>query len=165
MRRCGPCKACCKATGVVELDKAPGVMCKHACAVGCGIYDERPSSCIEYRCSWLRGSHTKEERPDRIGLVGMPWVVDQSIHPDGQILCCIEVHPGSGKTSRAQRFIRKINDQGFPVAVYGAPGSQILVYYPDGVREVFGPSLSWEQEKADIDLPVTLRRWSDYSRV
>lgn len=71
---CGSCRKCCKALGVEELDKPPGEWCKHACSIGCRIYDTRPHSCQIYECVWLasqkrEGALCADLRPDRSRIV------------------------------------------------------------------------------------------------
>lgn len=53
---CDGCSMCCTLLGVKELDKAPGVPCRHLKDNRCSIYDERPPSCREFECIWR--SHT-----------------------------------------------------------------------------------------------------------
>ena len=74
-RACGDCNACC-----IELDipagqvstqpKPAGTVCPLLCSSGCSAYEERPSSCSEFRCAWLRDSKWPDAwRPDQSGLV------------------------------------------------------------------------------------------------
>ena len=69
-RACGSCTACCKALEVVELIKPPGKWCPH-CSIGkgCKIYADRPSSCREFRCEWLKGLGEEQDRPDRTKVI------------------------------------------------------------------------------------------------
>ena len=69
-RTCGSCTACCKALEVVELTKPLGKWCQH-CSIGkgCKIYAERPQSCRDFRCEWLKGLGEEEDRPDRIRVI------------------------------------------------------------------------------------------------
>ncbi len=56
---------------VVELGKAARRACDHATATGCGVHPERPTSCREFHCVWLRGGVGEDEatRPDRLGVM------------------------------------------------------------------------------------------------
>lgn len=69
-RTCGSCTACCKALEVVELTKPPGKWCLH-CSIGkgCAIYAERPPSCRDFRCEWLKGLGEEQDRPDRTKVI------------------------------------------------------------------------------------------------
>ena len=70
-RKCGSCSLCCKLLAVTELDKPLGKWCEH-CKPGrggCGIYDNRPESCREYECHWLRGDLSEHWEPLRCGMV------------------------------------------------------------------------------------------------
>ena len=68
MNECGPCTECCFAMGVNELDKKANEKCGH-CFKGCKIYDERPSACRHFVCTWLSSDWPKKYRPDRINAV------------------------------------------------------------------------------------------------
>jgi hypothetical protein len=68
-RGCGDCGLCCTALAVPELDKPNGVECEHLTPEGCGIYDDRPFSCVAFECSWLQGGGRNWDRPDLTGGV------------------------------------------------------------------------------------------------
>ena len=70
-RECGRCTACCSVLAIVELQKPPRRACDHLCPSGCGIYEDRPASCREFHCLWLRGVIDADEalRPDRLGVM------------------------------------------------------------------------------------------------
>jgi len=69
-RSCGPCSLCCTVLRVDELHKLGGVSCVHQRAEGgCSIHPQRPGICRAYRCLWLAGGLTEEDRPDRLGAV------------------------------------------------------------------------------------------------
>jgi len=70
-RACGSCTACCATLAIVELAKPARRACDHLCRTGCGIYAERPASCREFHCLWLRGAIDGDEslRPDALGVM------------------------------------------------------------------------------------------------
>jgi|GEM_PF-871960 len=74
-RRCGSCTACCTVLAIIELHKPARWACDHVNCQGCGIYEDRPSSCREFNCAWLRneipGDTSRDEslRPDRLGVM------------------------------------------------------------------------------------------------
>ena len=68
-RTCGKCQECCWIPAIHETGKPPHDRCPHQCANGCGIYDDRPPVCKNFKCFWLAGEFNEEHRPDRIGLV------------------------------------------------------------------------------------------------
>ncbi len=78
-RTCGSCTACCKSLAVMELKKPPKKWCPH-CDIGkgCKIYAERPISCREYRCEWLKGFGDETARPDHTKVI-----LDYFILPNG----------------------------------------------------------------------------------
>lgn len=66
-RSCGDCTLCCKLLDVVALAKPAGSWCAH-CAPGrgCGIYEDRPPECRNFKCGWLVDPKLGEEwRPSR----------------------------------------------------------------------------------------------------
>lgn len=59
---------CCKVTRVPELNKPEKKMCNH-CDGGCTIYDDRPKSCMDFKCAWLSGDLGDDMRPDKVGFM------------------------------------------------------------------------------------------------
>ena len=71
-RACGACTLCCKVYAMPQLDKAPGVWCKHcAPGKGCKIHDALPTDqCRDFFCLWMTdGKMPDEWRPDRARFV------------------------------------------------------------------------------------------------
>jgi len=67
---CGTCTLCCKLTSVPELKKPVGKWCRHCKpGKGCGIYDDRPESCKNFRCVWLSGGLPPDLRPDKSRVI------------------------------------------------------------------------------------------------
>lgn len=80
MRKCGECTLCCKLLLVSVYDSPMYEYCKHCTAGGCGIYETRDNVCREFKCGWLRGELTEEDRPDKSGFIvehldGVPVVL------------------------------------------------------------------------------------------
>ncbi|MFZ2621328.1 MAG: hypothetical protein WAX85_02110 [Minisyncoccia bacterium] len=69
-RVCGECTACCKTHPIKALGNPAGVWCEH-CNIGqgCKIYKKRPQECKDFKCDWLLGFFTEEQRPDKIKIV------------------------------------------------------------------------------------------------
>ncbi len=80
-RACGSCTMCCKVLLVGELQKPPGVWCKHAKpGQGCGIYETRPGSCREFFCEWmLDGKFGPEWKPDVAKFVVSPLTGESNL--------------------------------------------------------------------------------------
>jgi hypothetical protein len=100
-RQCGGCTACCKALGIIEIGKSPGKWCKH-CTIGrgCQIYTARPEGCQVFKCTWLNGIGSENERPDKTNLVGE----HQDVDGIGLTLCLFEVEEGALRTEYASRM-------------------------------------------------------------
>ena len=51
-RECGECKLCCIVPVIdeAEMQKQPGVTCRHCAKGDCDIYDSRPGVCRKYFC-------------------------------------------------------------------------------------------------------------------
>lgn len=95
---CGPCNACCTVKEVSELGKPEYVACEHLRSsetrAPCGIYKDRPNSCVEYFCGWRYGllGNDSKLRPDQLGLLFDP----AGASPPGVLMLSVrEVTPGS----------------------------------------------------------------------
>ena len=59
-RTCAGCDLCCTAMGVEEIEKGMGERCRHLTGEpgrSCGIYADRPPSCLTFACLWVREEH------------------------------------------------------------------------------------------------------------
>lgn len=76
-RDCGGCRVCCEhlVVDTPEFSKPPGVMCQHACADGCGIYETRYAVCRGWHCLWRHVAELPDAaRPDKSGIMwGHAW--------------------------------------------------------------------------------------------
>jgi len=68
LRSCGECSACCTVLAVNAIGKPADTACPNECN-GCAIYESRPAGCRSYRCAWLDGELSHDDRPDGLGLV------------------------------------------------------------------------------------------------
>ena len=72
---CGTCTYCCHVMKVKELNKPANTACTHCIeGNGCAIYNDRPVSCRQYECLWLRSQQFDKPlsaglRPDRCKVV------------------------------------------------------------------------------------------------
>lgn len=81
-RTCGECRECCTALGVLALAKAENTPCRHqGCAgdPGCIIYARRPKPCKLFRCAWLEGFFTVDDRPDKSRVMVTSGVVNSDV--------------------------------------------------------------------------------------
>ena len=70
-RSCANCTMCCKIMGIAELSKPRNQWCPN-CDVGksCKIYADRPQSCRDFNCIYLRdGSLAEHWKPSRSRMV------------------------------------------------------------------------------------------------
>jgi hypothetical protein len=100
--QCGECTACCTVMGVEELGKPFHQTCKHVCANGCAIYQDRPASCRVWECSWRSGwiSGGEKMRPDRLGVM-FEW----RIIGGNSFLIAYEVWPGALELLQVKRVL------------------------------------------------------------
>lgn len=117
-RTCGGCTLCCKVMAVDELGKPARAWCPH-CRIGqgCGIYETRPKSCIDFRCAWLAGIGADNLRPDKSKVV---------IAQSRETNMVVHVDPGSPDAWRrpaAKQLINKAIREGFEVFVKVGPDS------------------------------------------
>jgi hypothetical protein len=75
---------CCKTLTIKELEKPPGVWCRHAVTgKGCGIYESRPPVCRSFHCHWMLNPHLGTEwKPERAKFV----LYGNAPHGDQQVI-------------------------------------------------------------------------------
>lgn len=69
MRECGNCSLCCTVMAVRELDKGANTSCVNDCGGSCGIYEQRPQSCRDFECLWLKGVVPQSVKPNECDVV------------------------------------------------------------------------------------------------
>lgn len=81
---CDGCTECCYAIGVEEVKKRYFQHCKHQKKSGCGIYENRPTSCRTYSCLYLTGytGGGVENRPNNLGFVFQAYVLEDRCYVD-----------------------------------------------------------------------------------
>jgi hypothetical protein len=117
-RLCGTeerrCSLCCKVMGVVELNKPAGVWCEHADpGKGCRIYEDRPPTCRNFVCLWLRDPRFPEEaRPDqsRVVLTCTPEGETILAHPDAG-------YPHAAENGIVGKILADAEHNGVPVTI------------------------------------------------
>ena len=80
-RTCDGCNMCCYIPGINEptLQKKEWVMCQNCdVGVGCKIYEDRPTPCRTFECSWIKGETPVEWKPDKVGFFA-------TVEPQGRI--------------------------------------------------------------------------------
>lgn len=104
-RPCGTCRACCTALAVIELQKPDYTRCRHECASGCAIYEQRPESCRHFFCLWkIPGWLLQDEdRPDQLGVV----VCVRHVGADKQLEVW-ELWTGASQQPRVQAFLKQL---------------------------------------------------------
>jgi uncharacterized protein len=127
-RQCGGCTACCTTMGVGEIQKPAFQKCKHACAQGCAIYEDRPESCATWACLWRRGLVMPEElRPDKLGIVFDLSIDDNNVF--GQTcIHAMEFRPGAMNEPAAMEVLETIGRR-LPVVVR-TEGSYVIIAPP-----------------------------------
>lgn len=148
-RICGGCTACCKTHGVFQLSKDPGKWCFH-CDIGkgCKIYSERPTSCQEFKCSWLVGLGFPEYRPDKTRIVPE----HRNIPDLGLVLWLFEVSEGSLDSKFAKRQTRLNLEVGNPVLHMPLAGAPKL-YLPRGkVRPKPGLAFRMDSDEREVEI-------------
>lgn len=139
MRNCGDCAkgckmSCCTVMGVEEIDKKAGEPCPKQNPDGtCSIYSDRPASCREWECLWLRseGLIRNMDRPDRVGLI-----LDVTNPPDGapQALVAREARPGAFNEESAKKLLERFQKKTLVILVH--PDKRTLTGPPELVRQV-----------------------------
>lgn len=147
-RECGRCSACCTALATEEPDDATGPGTKQAgkdcrflrptSAKPCGVYDQRPAMCRDFRCVWAAGALGVADRPDKSGLVLTIQTSDTKFRPDGpqHALLATEVWAGAARTTGAH-VIKSLADT-----------TLVFVQRRDGTRYLEGPMALVQQVAA-----------------
>lgn len=135
MRQCGECQACCWGVPIVEglhqadgtreraylWEKPAGQKCEKLSMFGCGDYAERPPSCRNFRCMWLEGQFSDQDRPDHSGAI---------LWHSASGLRFAEAYPGGLDNPRGQELIKQFGDLIRPVT------SETLPFWLQGAEEV-----------------------------
>lgn len=88
---------------------------------GCTRYDERPPSCRDFECLWLKGLILTDDghRPDRCGLV-------LTAHPEQRTVEAVETSPGSSEGPDARALIERLRAAQLNVVVTRPSGRERL---------------------------------------
>ena len=151
-RTCGQCTACCKALGVREIAKPPGMWCQH-CSIGegCVIYARKPLSCHEFQCEWLKGFGEVRDRPDKTKVI-LDYVNHHEGLPEG-ILQIWELDEGS----LANEYVKKMT-----LAVLGSGIWVSHIPLHGHIKRIFVPRsrrVSQEIAEALAQEEITVADW------
>lgn len=104
MRTCGTCSMCCRWPSVPDINKPAKIKCQHLHnkGYGCSIYENRPSLCEKYQCSWLRGIGDEEDQPNNCYIL-----IDRRSTALGVVLIAKTMRDGAYKTSKGQDTIKR----------------------------------------------------------
>ena len=85
MRSCDECSVCCNIGYVPEIEKPAHTPCPFIKTDKCGscsIYDkpELPKTCSVYKCSWLKGYGTDEDKPNKSGFMFTENILDNQTY-------------------------------------------------------------------------------------
>ena len=129
-RECAECIVCCIMPTIdrKDIQKLPGMQCRHSLQGGCGIYETRPEVCRIFFCGWRRSREFPEDwRPDKSGIFA---VLEVNELPQYQPLAIILNLVGNPlKIVRRQDFIDLVirnirNNVAVYLALPGPPGHQ-----------------------------------------
>jgi len=114
-RTCGTCSACCRWPSVPEINKPAKTPCPNLGKGGykCTIYADRPGTCVNYQCSWLRGMGAREDQP-----VLCHVMIDRRMTQWGQVLVAKSLRSGAAMTNKGKRAIQNAtHDEGLPCLI------------------------------------------------
>ena len=124
-RECGECGECCFTLGIKELSKPERKSCKHFCG-GCEIYEDRPASCADWNCMWLKGHLPQSQRPDKTNIVFHLPDSETSRSWGGRLVLASESKPSSSKFRSAEKSIRKLFRSGNNIMITRFDGGRTL---------------------------------------
>ena len=115
-RECGTCTACCEVMIVPELNKPANKPCQYA-NDGCNMYEDRPPTCRDWDCLWIKGELRERDRPDKIGFV--PWMMPLTLMRDWKhhVVAFSEILEGARVLAAAETMIKQFNKIGISVIV------------------------------------------------
>jgi Fe-S-cluster containining protein len=94
---------CCYIPGINEptLQKKEWVMCQNCdVGVGCKIYEDRPTPCRTFECSWIKGETPVEWKPDKVGFFA-------TIEPQGRIEKVMTLFADPKMLNKVERTLRE----------------------------------------------------------
>lgn len=137
--KCGTCTACCKVYAIPELSNKPaGEWCQH-CNVGqgCGRYETRPATCVEFECMWLQ-SQAKETtrqplelRPDKCKVV-----FNMSTSPRVMTATTMPGTPDAWHKPIVRQLIDRMLRGGLAVAIGLPAASKQILLTSDGAQTI-----------------------------
>ncbi len=150
-RTCGSCAACCTAPAIPELNKPAGVPCQHLLPaqegqVGrCGQYaaSTKPKACDTFRCLWLEGAGTEEEKPVRSDLLYYLWPETSRMVGERDVVQVLEMSPGAFER-RPEGFLRTWQEDHL-----------VYLIVPGAEEKLLGPEERLDEVRARQDA----RRW------
>ena len=154
-RACGSCTVCCKTHYVFEFNKPPGEWCTHCMpGRGCKIYTTNlPEGCRQFKCEWLKGSGTNNERPDHTGVVldyfHDKFMTDPSV---GQVMTMWEVVEGTLQRPFARRKTLENLNKGIFVAHHAVSNRWTLFVPPN-------KTVHFDIAAVYIELGIQIRSW------
>jgi len=166
-RSCGGCTMCCKLLGIKGLDKPRLKWCLH-CAIGtgCRIYENRPTECRDFYCSYLLDPTLEEHwYPARSKMVVTTHSLENkvTIYVDSARPDAWRAEPYHSEIRRwaaeiARRNGQCIVHQGRDLIVVLPAGEKNLGPVPEGrailVTKTLDPSgVVWDAMVADPDDP------------
>ncbi len=147
-RSCGTCSACCRWPSVSEIEKPARTPCQYLGKKGyrCTIYEDRPSTCSKYQCSWIRGIGKKADQPDKCHVL-----IDRRNNRFGYVLVAKPLRFSTATSRRGQGVISCAAAQDGMLCL-------IMDYHdPDKVVGVAGPkAVTTAFEQATAGRPVWL---------
>lgn len=137
-----------------EINKPAKVPCKNLRkqGYGCTIYEDRPSACRKYKCSWLRGLGTVEDQPDTSHVL-----IDRRMTQWGVVLVAKQLRPFAAMTKKGKNAIsHAAQDQNVLCLVVDFENT-------DKVIGAAGPKLIVERFKKDTgEQPVVIGGAEEY---
>ena len=91
MNACGECSLCCKLLGIEEIDKQPGVWCRHCTpGAGCTIHEQAsyPTDCGTYVCLWRQAKDEGNPLPDELRPDRCKVIVDAAKYERAHYVRC-----------------------------------------------------------------------------
>lgn len=70
LNQCGECTLCCEILPIPEINKPENQLCPNCTEKsGCNIYSNRPISCRQFDCVYIKNDDSEDLRPDKTGII------------------------------------------------------------------------------------------------
>ena len=126
LKKCDKCSLCCKILPIQEIKKPENILCIN-CNEGCSIYNNRPSSCKDFKCEWLiDNSMSTDLKPNNCDII-FEKISDKILIGNTDIK-----NIDAWKKDNVKKYIKSLNDEGVSVVISSFSNSPKIFFLAKG---------------------------------